>query len=134
MPATISLKNGTMPLVLTVEDEPLIREGPTEALRDAGVAVLEADSGDAAILVLESGDKISAVISDVRMPGSVDGVGLARWMRGNLPHVPVILISGFPMRNDLWSINPAIAIVVKKPYDPSEIVGWVKSLIDVAQP
>jgi DNA-binding NtrC family response regulator len=118
------------PTVLLVEDEELIRTALVVSLQDAGVDVRVADNADAAMDALTEDKNISAVISDVKMPGSTDGVGLAKWMREHVPAVPLILVSGYPFEAELWAVNPAIAIIVKKPYDPDEVVGWVKSLVD----
>ena len=118
-----------VPAVLVVEDDPLIREALAEALKDAGFFVHEAGGADDATRTLGEKDDVRVVITDVRMPGPMDGVGLARWMRGHAPGVPLILTSGFPMRPDLASINPAIVIVVNKPYTPDEVVGWVSSIV-----
>ena len=63
------------------------------------------------------------------MPGQLDGVGLTRWMRRHAPKVPVVLISGFPLRSNLWDINPSIAFVVKKPYLPVEVAEWIASFL-----
>ena len=50
-------------------------------------------------------------------------------MREHTPGVPVVLVSGAPFAEGLHKVNPAIAIIVKKPYNPNEVVGWVESLI-----
>ena len=118
------------PAVLLVEDEVLIRMMLVEALQDAGFAVVEAQNADAAVAALTGGRTINAVITDVKMPGAMDGIGLARWMREHAAEIPIILVSGFPFEADLWPINPKIAIIVKKPYEPEEVVGWVKSLVE----
>jgi len=63
------------------------------------------------------------------MPGSMDGLGLARWMREHAPAVPIIITSGFVATHDVAAINPAIARVVAKPYVSRDIVGWVATLV-----
>src|SRR6266581_2299303 len=94
--------------VLLVEDDALIREALGEALAERGFGVVAVDDADAAMRTLTKDNKIGAVISDVKMPGSLDGVGLAGWMKEHAPGVPVVLISGFPFMTDLAAINPAI--------------------------
>jgi CheY-like chemotaxis protein len=79
--------------ILLVEDEVLIRLHLAEELRDAGYSVIEAASGDEAITLLSSVDDIAAVLTDIRMPGIVDGMALAHWTRSKLPSVKIVIIS-----------------------------------------
>lgn len=115
--------------VLVVEDEAIIRMLLVDELEDAGIAVVEAESADAAMVALMNGKGIGAVVSDVRMPGSIDGIGLAEWMREHAPAVPIIIVSGFGDAPDWAAINPAIARIVAKPYVPHKIVEWVGELL-----
>lgn len=92
--------------------------------------MVEADDADAAVRAFASGVLIHVVVTDVRMPGSMDGMGLAGWMREHAPLVPIIITSGFASAPEIAAINPAIARVVSKPYDPSEIASWVCMLVD----
>ena len=119
------------PVVFVLEDEPLIRDALACALSDAGCCVREGQNANTAIKAFEKGEHIDVVVTDVNMPGRKDGVALAAWMKDHAPGVPIILISGYPLRSDLAAVNPAIAIVVKKPYTPDEVVGWVASLANL---
>jgi len=123
------MSDAAAPVVLVVEDEAIIRMLLTEWLEDAGFIVVEADSADAAISVLAGHRTIGAVVTDLRMPGSMDGLGLAGWMREHAPAVPVIITSGFTGQPDMRTINPAIARVVTKPYNHRDVVGWVSALV-----
>jgi CheY-like chemotaxis protein len=76
-----------------VEDEVLIRLHVAEELRELGYAVIEAASGDEAITVLSSVNDIGLVLTDIRMPGDVDGLALANWIRSEFPSLKIILIS-----------------------------------------
>lgn len=80
--------------ILVVEDEVLIRMLVCDLLRDAGYDVVEADNGDEALDLLKAGISIDLVLSDVRMPGSTDGLALLRFLRENLANMPVIITSG----------------------------------------
>ncbi len=117
------------PVVLVVEDEAVIRMILADELEDAGFAVVEVDSADAAVVAFAGRSDIGAVVTDVRMPGSMDGLGLARWMRKYAPTVPIIITSGFVAMSDVAGINPAIARVVAKPYVGRDIAGWVAVLV-----
>lgn len=127
--APIGREGAAAPVVLVVEDEAVIRMLLAEWLEDAGFVVVEADSADAAIGAFAGRRDISAVVADLRMPGSIDGLGLASWMREHEPAVPIIITSGFGAHPDVGATNPAIARVVAKPYVPSDVVGWVAVLV-----
>jgi CheY-like chemotaxis protein len=82
-----------MKRVLIVDDEPAILFGLSEALADErrGLAVVTASGGQEALEILES-QKIDLVLTDLRMP-EVDGFELLAYLRRDLPHVPVILMT-----------------------------------------
>src|SRR3546814_6125781 len=89
-----------MPRVLGAEDDTLVRSAIAEALRDAGFRVMEAASADEALAYLEAAERVDLVFSDIQMPGSLDGFGLARRLRGRHPELPIILTSGNAARPD----------------------------------
>jgi len=80
--------------VLVVEDEILIRAAVAEYLRKSGYTVVEAADAAEAIAVFASGEPIDVVICDVEMPGTMDGLGLARWIKQHHCTLPVLLTSG----------------------------------------
>jgi DNA-binding NtrC family response regulator len=86
--------------VLVVEDELLIRLAVSDALREAGFIVVEAFNADEAIEILRSGLKIDLLLSDVRMPGSMDGLGLLQYSHDSYPLLPVIITSGHLLSDD----------------------------------
>ena len=74
------------PTVLVVEDEFLIRAMLSDYLQECGFKVLEGSTADEAVAIIENVDvPIDLVLTDIRMPGSMDGFGLARWVRANRP-------------------------------------------------
>ena len=83
-----------IPAVLIVEDEPLIRMGTASLIEDAGFKVHEAGNADEAIRILELHDEIRLIFTDVNMPGSMDGLKLAHYVRGRWPPVKIIVTSG----------------------------------------
>lgn len=115
--------------VLVVEDEVIIRMMLVDELEDAGIAVIEADGADAAVAIMSNGATIRAVVTDVRMPGTMDGLGLAAWMRDGAPGVPIIITAGFATEPQCQSINPAITHVVRKPYRPGEVARLLTALL-----
>ena len=81
-------------IVLVVEDDPLIRMCAVDLISDAGFETLEAGSADEAIRILESRHDVHLVFTDVEMPGTMDGVKLAHYIRNRWPPVKLIVASG----------------------------------------
>ena len=80
--------------ILVVEDEPLIRMDLAETLQEMGFSVLEASNADEAIRLLAANDGIAAVVTDVDMPGTMDGFALAFAIRRRCPPCRLIVVSG----------------------------------------
>ena len=80
--------------VLIVEDHLWTRYTLADYLRAAGYRVVEARDAEEAISVLSSGKPIDVVFSDIKMPGSMDGISLADWIGQHYAGMPVILTSG----------------------------------------
>lgn len=119
-------------VVLVVEDEAIIRMTLVDALEDAGFVTVEAGHAEAAIARLTARPDIAAVVTDLQMPGAMDGLGLAQWMRSHAAHVPIIITSGCARLPDTADLNPCIMRVVTKPYDPAKVAGWIAELFDPA--
>jgi two-component system, response regulator PdtaR len=73
--------------ILVVEDEALIRIWAAGLLEENGFSVLEANDADAALKVLESRPDVKLLFTDVQMPGSLNGMELAREVHARWPHV-----------------------------------------------
>ncbi len=82
--------------VLLVEDEPLFRMSMAELLEDAGFDVTVACSGDEAVILLAEYDRFDALMTDITMPGAIDGVALAEHAREIHAGLPVVFVSGQP--------------------------------------
>ena len=101
-------------VVLVVEDEPLLLMNAAEALEDLGFEVATAINADAAVSLLEARPDIHVVFSDVHMPGSMDGLKLAHYVRDRWPPIKIIATSG---RADLSENDlPSGTRFVPKPY------------------
>lgn len=89
--------------ILVVEDEPLIRMDLVASLEDMGFPVLEAANATAAIAMLESDPAITTVITDVDMPGTMDGLALTFLVRDRWPPCHLIVVSGHrrPNKSDM---------------------------------
>jgi len=82
------------PVVLIVEDEFLLRMDAVGMITAAGFEVVEAANADDAIEILEARRDISVVFTDIQMPGSMDGLKLARAIRGRWPPIKIVATSG----------------------------------------
>ena len=80
--------------VLVVEDEMVLRLRAVDIVEDAGFTAVEAVSADEALAILESRSDISLLFSDIQMPGSMDGLMLARAVHERWPAIKIILVSG----------------------------------------
>ena len=120
--------DGAGTVVLVVEDEVMIRMTLVCELEDAGFVVIEAKNADVAMAMLTDRSDIVVVVTDIRMPGSVDGLGLAAWMREHAASVPIIITAAFAELPDIAAINPAIARIVAKPYRLQEVAAWVREV------
>ena len=113
--------------MLVVEDESLIRMNAMIMVEEAGFEAIAASDADKAIRILESRNDIRAVFTDVQMPGSMDGIRLARVVRHRWPPVALIVTSG--RTNVLESDLPIGGRFLKKPYEPIQIETALRELI-----
>lgn len=81
-------------LALVVEDEPLVRTMAAAILSDAGYCVLEACDAQHALTILESRPEIDMVLTDVEMPGPLNGIGLALAIHDRWPGTIIVVNSG----------------------------------------
>jgi two-component system, chemotaxis family, chemotaxis protein CheY len=84
--------------ILIVDDEPAIRAVIRRMLEKAGYEVVEADNGETAIAVINTGENrlmLDAVICDIRMP-KINGLDALAYFRRAYPHVPLIVLTGYP--------------------------------------
>jgi CheY-like chemotaxis protein len=118
------------PVVLIVEDEPLLRYTTAEFLRLSGYGVIEARSAAEAVAQFDSGKSIDFVFSDVFASGSADGLSLAQWLRDQHPEVPVILTTGYgkALRDAAIEIVGSDSFL-PKPYSPNELMRRIRSTI-----
>ena len=118
------------PVVLIVEDELLLRISAAEMVADAGFEVVEAGDADEAIAILEARPGIHIVFTDIQMPGSMDGLKLARFVRNRWPPVKLVATSGLVTisEGDL----PEGGLFIGKPYTAARIAEVLRSLAGLA--
>ncbi len=109
--------------ILLVEDEGLIRMMTAEALQDEGFEVVEALNGDEAVKLLDGPERFDILFTDVRMPGSLDGVEVALHARRRYPAIPIVVTSGYAadLVARLSVLDPS-AVLIGKPYGMPKMV------------
>jgi len=109
--------------VLVVEDDAAVRQAMADTLRDAGFDVVEAANAADAIRILERQRDLQVMITDIHMPGQINGYFLARKVRERWPYVEVLMVSGYaaPARRDL----DVDCDFLFKPFGSAELVGHV---------
>jgi CheY-like chemotaxis protein len=100
------------PVVLIVEDEPMIRMVATEAFLDAGFVVLEAEHAAEAMSIYD-GAGVALLFTDVNMPGDLNGIDLAERLFAMTPGLKIIIASALPV---LRSVDHLSATFFAKPY------------------
>lgn len=115
------------PVVLIVEDEPLLRMLAVEVVEEAGFEALEAADADEAVILLESRTDISLLFTDINMPGSMDGLKLAHAVRDRWPPIKILLVSGQVRLQP--SELPSNSCFVGKPYQASALVEELRSMV-----
>ena len=112
--------------VLVVEDEPIIRLGIVSSIEDAGHAVIEAANADEAISRLVANSEVHVVVTDVDMPGSMDGIRLAHYVRRRWPPIQLLVISG------KVGVTPGElpdgARFMSKPFQEPQLISTIEAL------
>ena len=116
--------------ILIVEDEPLVRAVLAENLRDAGFSVVEATNAGEALAYIGAASPVDLVFSDVRMPGPLDGIALARQLKTTHPLLPVILTSSEPGSGNISDLGPFI----QKPYRQAQAIALVVQTLGLRKP
>jgi len=103
-------------VILVVEDEPRVLKVTSRDLKKLGYRTLEANNASMAKTMIDSGQKIDLVFSDVLMPGDIDGQMLGLWIEKNHPLIKVVLTSGFTKRKTEVGENESSFPLLRKPY------------------
>jgi len=114
--------------VLVVEDEILVRLMVADELRTAGFVVLEAINADEAMVVLQGPDPVDLLLTDVRMPGSGDGLTLATTVRTRWPELKIIVVSGHLPGGPAPGVADGFFM---KPFDVPALINRVKELLGI---
>src|SRR3954465_7329903 len=113
--------------VLVVEDEMVLRLRAVDIVEDAGFTAVEAVSADEALAILESRSDISLLVSDIQMPGSIDGLKLAHAVHERWPNIKIILVSGQINPSD--EEKPENSRFFGKPIDSKQMIAELQHMI-----
>jgi CheY-like chemotaxis protein len=104
--------SNSAPLVLIVEDEPLVRELAGLAISEAGFEIIEAADAHEALAILKSRGDVGVLCTDVNMPGTLDGYALAKVVNEQWPSIKLVVTSGRALPGPL----PGNGRFIAKPY------------------
>jgi PAS domain S-box-containing protein len=124
----IDAPHAQRPTVLIVDDSAEVAEVTSSLFERLGYDTDYRDSADAALKYLAEGTKIDLVFSDIVMPGTIDGVGLAREIRSRYPDLPVLLTTGY---SDAAQAAPADLKILRKPFDTVALRGFIADMMAV---
>jgi CheY-like chemotaxis protein len=114
------------PTILLVEDDETVRELATDALAMLNANVIACPNADVALRELERCTPVNLVLTDIRMPGQLDGLQLAALVAERWPHLPVIVTSGNRMAGDLL---PPQASFLAKPWTLEKLYQKLQALL-----
>jgi CheY-like chemotaxis protein len=115
------------PLILVVDDDDAVRELAGSILRDAGYRVLEAETGQRAIMLFEAHPDIELIFTEIVMAG-LDGFKLADMTKFKRPDVKIVYATAHPnqAREKLGVVHGAL---LHKPYRPAQLTGLIKQAL-----
>jgi DNA-binding NtrC family response regulator len=113
--------------ILVVEDEPFIRMSTVATLEDAGFWVLEAQNSAEALDILSRHPEVSIMVTDVRMPGRMNGLALVAQVRIDHPAIRAIVVSGNTSAED--ASNAGALGFVAKPYLAQTMIQAVQDTV-----
>lgn len=127
-PAHAPVSAGASRLVLLVEDDAEVRKVIRRQLTDLGHMVVEAAAGDEALSIVEGVPELSVLVSDIVMPGAMDGRQLARLARQMRPDVRVVLITGHAEGLESWNEAERRITILRKPCTKEELSAAIEEM------
>ena len=113
--------------VLVVEDEELVRIDNCERLEQAGLTVLEAADAEEALALLEAHPEVRVLVTDVKMPGWMSGIDLARQVEKRWPEISILVTSAFYSADEREL--PDNMTLLPKPFSPDRLADQVRLLM-----
>jgi DNA-binding response OmpR family regulator len=123
-----------LPAILIIEDDHEIQAIVEEALTDGGFEAAIAGSGEEAVALLKSDVvKYGALVTDINLPGKLDGWEIARLAREINPNFPIVYMTG-AAADDWPSMGVPNSILLNKPFAPAQLVTAVSQLLNTGSP
>ena len=123
----VASQSATVPTVLVVEDELLLRMRAVDIVEDSGFSSVEATNADDALTILESRSDIELLFTDIQMPGTMDGLKLAHAVHERWPMIKIILVSGQLKLTD--EDKPADSRFFGKPLEVKQMIAEIQDMI-----
>jgi PAS domain S-box-containing protein len=124
-------KHGAGETVLVIEDEPIVRLLIVEVLEEAGYTALEAEDGPSGLKILNSGAPVDLLITDVGLPGGMNGRQVADAARVSRPDLKILFVTGFAANAAVSGglLEPGMAVVTK-PFVMTELANTITEMIE----
>ena len=126
--------SGSGEVVLVIDDEPIVRMLIVEVLLEAGYSALEAEDGASGLKILQSAPRIDLLITDVGLPGGMNGRQVADAARVNHSNLKVLFVTGYAENAVVGNghLDPGMAIITK-PFVMAELSNKVREMIETIQ-
>lgn len=115
------------PTVLIVEDEPIVRIYESELAEGAGFLTLMVGSAEDALRELDGPVQVDILLTDVDMPGAMDGIALANAVRERWPDVRIVIASGHV--DSQAADGPDGIVYVRKPFTARQLIEALQSVV-----
>ena len=119
-----------LPILLLVEDEPLIRTALADALQDGGYSLVEAENGTAAKALIDGGESLSGLLTDIRLGSGPNGWEVAREARHAFPKIAVVYMTG-DSAADWASEGVPNSVLLQKPFANAQVITAISTLLNV---
>jgi DNA-binding NtrC family response regulator len=118
--------NSDQSTILYVEDEALLRLATTDELRAADFTVIEARTAAKAMAVAHGSTSLDVLMTDIRLPGPMNGLDLAERVRAARPGIRIVVASGHPLDSPVPNVVDAF---FGKPYDVERVAKRIRELL-----
>ncbi len=124
-------ERGAGETVLVIDDEPTVRMLIVEVLSEAGYSALEAEDGPSGLKILESGVRIDLLVTDVGLPGGMNGRQVADAARASRPDLKVLFVTGFAENAAVGNGHLDVGMeVMTKPFAIAQLANKISQMID----
>jgi CheY-like chemotaxis protein len=125
-------ETGAGETVLVIDDEPTVRMLIVEVLVEAGYAALEAEDGPSGLKILDSGVRVDLLITDVGLPGGMNGRQVADAARASRPDLKILFVTGYAENAAVGNghLEPGMEVITK-PFVMADLADKITQMIEV---